>query len=89
VLINLLGLYPLGSAVKLDSGEVAVVYHNFNDPRLFEKPWVKVVRAADGSLVKKTVIRNLAEHQGAGGTITGMARPGDVAELDAAMLVML
>ena len=71
VLVNLLGLYPMGSVVRLDTGEIACVYHNSNDPRFFEKPWVKIVRGADGAKVKRTVIRNLAEHEGAGATIVG------------------
>lgn len=56
VLVNVMGLYPLGTVVVLDTGEVAVVYHNSNDPRLFEKPWVKVVKDANGQLVKRTLI---------------------------------
>ena len=46
MLVNLMGLFPLGSAVVLDTGELAVVYHNSNDPRMYEQPWVKVVRDA-------------------------------------------
>ena len=87
LLVNLLGLFPLGSVVRLDSGEVAVVYHNSNDPRLFEKPWVKVVRGADGEQVKRTMIRNLAEHEGTGGAIVATARGEDLQGLDPGMVV--
>jgi HD-GYP domain-containing protein (c-di-GMP phosphodiesterase class II) len=87
LLVNLLGLYPLGSAVKLDSGEVAVVYHNSNDPKLFEKPWVKVLRDASGARVKKTVIRNLAEHDGEGGRIVSSVPAAELEGLDPAMVI--
>lgn len=85
ILVNLLGLYPMGSVVRLDSGEIACVYHNSNDPRFFEKPWVKIVRSADGAQVKRTMIRNLAEHEGLGGRIVGTE--ADVEGLDAGMVV--
>lgn len=88
VLVNLMGLYPLGSGVVLDSGEIAIVYHNSNDPRLYEKPFVKVIRSPDGSRIKKTIIRNLATHEGPGGAITAIARPADLEGLDAGMAIV-
>lgn len=84
VLVNLMGLYPLGSVVKLDSGETALVYHNSNDPKLFEKPWVKILRDATGKSVRRTLIRNLAEHVGQGGTIVSIEPPAAAADIDAA-----
>jgi len=89
VLVNLLGMYPLGSVVMLGSGEVGVVYHNSNDPRQFETPWVRVVRDASGTIVKKTIIRNLAEHPGPGGKIVSSATADKLEGLDAASLVVL
>lgn len=88
-LTNLVGLYPLGSAVVLDSGEIAVVYHNSNDPRQFDVPFVRVVRDAGGALIKKTTIRNLAEHQGAGSRIVQAARAEQLQGLDPSSLVVL
>lgn len=89
VLVNVMGLYPLGTVVVLDTGEVAVVYHNSNDPRLFEKPWVKVVKDAQGQLVKRTLIRNLAEHEGPGGVITGRPTPEMLAGVDVTNTLVL
>ncbi len=89
VLVNLLGLYPLGSAVVLNSGEIAVVYHNSNDPRQYETPWVRIVRDAEGAIVKRTLIRNLAEHRGPGGKIVSSASGDVLAGLDPASLVIL
>lgn len=87
ILVNLLGLYPLGCVVKLDSGETAVVYHNSNDPHRFEQPWVKVVRDAQGQRIKKTVIRDLAEHEGEGSKIVGTVAAPDLDGIDPAMIV--
>jgi HD-GYP domain-containing protein (c-di-GMP phosphodiesterase class II) len=84
ILVNLMGIYPLGSCVFLDSGELAVVYHNSNDPKLFEKPYVKVIRDAEGQPVKRTLIKNLAE----GGAIVRVARAHEIADVDAGMAVV-
>lgn len=89
ILVNLMGLYPLGSTVRLDSGELAVVYHNSNDPRLFEKPYVRVVRDASNQPIKKTVIRNLAEHQGPGGTILGVVSASETGDEGIAASVLV
>jgi HD-GYP domain-containing protein (c-di-GMP phosphodiesterase class II) len=88
VLVNLMGIYPLGSAVRLASGEIAIVYHNSNDPTLYEKPWVKVMRDAGGAKVKKTMIRNLAEESGPGAEIVGMVQASELGE-DAGMAIVL
>jgi HD-GYP domain-containing protein (c-di-GMP phosphodiesterase class II) len=88
-LVNLMGVYPLGSAVRLQSGEIAVVYHNSNSPEQYERPYVKVVRGADGQRIKKTVIRNLAEGAGPEHTIAGMATAKDLGDLDPGMAIIL
>lgn len=88
-LVNLMGLYPLGSAVRLGSGEIAIVYHNSNQPELYERPYVKVVKDADGQRIKRTVIRNLAEDNGPGGRIVGMAKASELGDLDPGMAVVL
>jgi HD-GYP domain-containing protein (c-di-GMP phosphodiesterase class II) len=89
ILTNLVGLYPLGSGVRLDTGEVAVVYHNSNEPALFEKPWVRVVVDAAGAPVGRTLIRNLAEHEGPGGKIVGTVRPSEIGAVDPGMLLVI
>jgi HD-GYP domain-containing protein (c-di-GMP phosphodiesterase class II) len=88
VLINLLGLYPLGSAVLLGSGELAVVYHNGTEASAFERPWVKVVRAADGERIRRTLIRDLAATEGPGGTIARFATAAEVGDLDPGMTIV-
>lgn len=80
ILVNLMGIYPLGCVVRLGSGEIGVVYHNSNDPQHFERPWVKIVRDANGETVRRTMIRNLAGEEGPGGTIVATARADELGE---------
>ncbi len=89
VLINLLGLYPLGCPVRLESGETAVVYHNSNDPRLFTRPWVKVILDAEGQRIKRTIVRNLANGEGPTHAIHSVVRPGGLVDIDPAMVAIL
>lgn len=89
VLVNLLGMYPLGSAVRLKSGEIAVVYHNGTNPETFAKPWVRVVIDADGRRLGRTVVRNLADTAGPAGEIVGTARQSELAGVDAGMMIVL
>lgn len=51
VFINTVGIFPVGTPVLLNSGEVAVVYHSNMDPAKFDRPQVKLVRGADGSQI--------------------------------------
>lgn len=89
VLVNMLGMYPLGTAVRLKSGELAVVYHIGNDPEAFHRPWVKVLRDANGQTIKRTVIRNLSEEQGPGGEIVSTVRPAELAGIDTGMAIIV
>lgn len=64
VFINLVGLYPVGTVVQLNSGEVGIVYHTSDDPKSFERPFVRILREADGRPRTRTLIRNLMEQEG-------------------------
>ncbi|MBN2361650.1 MAG: hypothetical protein JXR83_19510 [Deltaproteobacteria bacterium] len=64
IFVNLLGLYPIGTAVILSNGEVGMVYHTTDDPKRFDRPFVRVLRNPDGRPVERTVIRDLAEQSG-------------------------
>jgi hypothetical protein len=61
--VNMVGVYPLGTLVELDTGEQGIVFHNSNDPGQFERPRVKVVRDADGNKVKPRIV-DLGEQEG-------------------------
>ncbi len=89
VLVNLMGLYPLGSVVRLENGELAIVYHNSNDPEHFVRPWVKIVKDEAGALVKKTVIRDLSQTAGPSGRIAGFAHASALEGLDPGMAICI
>jgi HD-GYP domain-containing protein (c-di-GMP phosphodiesterase class II) len=48
-LVNTLGLYPVGSTVRLSTGENAIVVEVPADPKLLLRPRVKIVSGADGT----------------------------------------
>lgn len=89
VLTNLMGVYPLGTVVRLESRELGIVYHNSNEPEFFEKPWVKVLRDAYGRPVVRTVIRNLADAESPGYTIAGIVSRSELGDVDAGMAILL
>jgi HD-GYP domain-containing protein (c-di-GMP phosphodiesterase class II) len=62
---NVIGLYPAGVLVELDSGEIAVVAQQSSDPRMGLRPRVKIVVDASGSSVEGTII-DLVETHGDG-----------------------
>ncbi|MEM1024035.1 MAG: HD domain-containing phosphohydrolase [Myxococcota bacterium] len=88
LLVNLMGLYPLGALVELESGEVAVVYHSSHDPASRDRPWVKLLRTSDGAPVKKTVIRNLAQESGEGGRIQRLLKAQEIHGVDPGMFTL-
>jgi hypothetical protein len=89
VLVNLLGMFPLGTVVRLGSGEYGIVYHNSNEAKYFEKPWVKIVRDASGAEVKKTLIRNLSQESGPESEIVATAHAGELGGIDPGMAILL
>lgn len=89
MLVNLLGMHPLGSAVRLGTGEVGVVYHNPSDPEHFGQPWVRLVRDEHGQPILRTVIRNLANVEGPAGQIVANVRPRELEGLDPGIAIIL
>ncbi len=53
--ISTIGLYPIGSLVKLDSGEMGLVYSINQQPQYIDRPLVKVVADPSGKLVMNVV----------------------------------
>ena len=47
----MIGVYPLGTVVVLDTGEVGVVVGVPTDPSASERPVLRLVVAADGSRI--------------------------------------
>lgn len=63
IFINLVGLYPIGTVVRLSNGETGIVYHTTDDPRRFDRPFVRILRDAKGTPIERTIIRDLAEQK--------------------------
>jgi HD-GYP domain-containing protein (c-di-GMP phosphodiesterase class II) len=47
-LVNTIGLYPVGTTVRLSTGETAVVLEVPSDPAVLKRPRVKILAGADG-----------------------------------------
>lgn len=54
--VNMVGVYPIGTFVELDTGEKALVFHNSNDPSKFERPRVKLVMDSEGNKIKPRIV---------------------------------
>lgn len=70
------GRYPLGCAVRLSSGELAVVLHTSSDPARADRPVVRVVRDPSGRPLGRVVDLSTDNRQ-----ILGMVDP-ELAGLD-------
>ena len=60
-LINLLGIYPVGTCVILDTYEVGIVQAANPDPVHLHRPMVKIVGTPDGGSTMTGPVVNLAE----------------------------
>ena len=65
IFINMIGVYPLGTFVQLDTGEMGLVFHNSNDPGKYDRPRVKLVMDSQGNKIPSRIV-DLGE-QGGGG----------------------
>jgi HD-GYP domain-containing protein (c-di-GMP phosphodiesterase class II) len=59
--INLIGIYPVGTCVILDTYEVAIVHAANSDVSQVHRPVVRVVTSADGGLLAPGVLADLAQ----------------------------
>lgn len=56
IFVNMIGVYPLGTFVQLDTGEMGLVFHNSNDPAKYERPRVKLVMDANGNKIPSRIV---------------------------------
>jgi len=66
LLARALGVFPPGTVVRLDNGEVAVVLRSHRDPAHLDRPLVRVVRDAQGARHAGVVTIDLAERDAHG-----------------------
>ncbi len=64
--VNMIGRYPLGTAVMLDTGEVGIVYLNHPDPNEATRPMVRLVVDGTGTPVRGPHIHDLRDRGDAG-----------------------
>jgi putative nucleotidyltransferase with HDIG domain len=56
IFVSAVGLYPVGTLVELDSGEIAVVVRPSDEAKLLARPQVKIFEDASGNLVQERVV---------------------------------
>ena len=60
-LTNLLGIYPVGTCVILDSRELAIVHAANSDSAMIHRPVVRVICSADGTWLRPGPLLDLSE----------------------------
>ena len=64
--INLLGIYPVGTLVVLDTFELAVVSASNPNPEALSRPIVKIISDAQGNRISPPLVADLAIPEAAG-----------------------
>lgn len=64
--INLLGLYPVGTLVVLDTFELGIVHEPNPNPQIMSRPIVRVVSDPQGNILHPGTLVDLAEQSEAG-----------------------
>lgn len=59
--LNFVGIYPIGSLVQLQSGEIAQVFAGASDPLKFQRPIVCVLKNSRGELLQRPETYDLSE----------------------------
>ena len=77
-LINLLGIYPVGSCVILDTHEVAIVHGVNPDPSQIQRPLIRLLYYADGNPAADGEVLDLAERAADGSYTRTIIRVTDL-----------
>jgi HD-GYP domain-containing protein (c-di-GMP phosphodiesterase class II) len=64
--INLIGVYPVGTCVILDTYEVALVHSANPDTSFIHRPVVRIVATPDGAILRPGTLADLAERDAQG-----------------------
>lgn len=59
--VNWMGIYPVGTLVELQSGEVAQIFSAGSDPLRFRRPVVSLLRDVDGNFLKRPLLLDLSD----------------------------
>jgi HD-GYP domain-containing protein (c-di-GMP phosphodiesterase class II) len=79
-LINVLGVYPVGACVILDSYEIAVVHSANPDVTQLHRPIVRIVATPEGARVATPPLVNLAEQRADGSFVRSIIKVTDPAK---------
>ncbi len=60
-LVNLVGIYPVGTCLILDTKEVAIVQSRNPEPDLLNRPLVRIALSTEGEIMKPAPLVDLAE----------------------------
>jgi hypothetical protein len=61
IFVNWVGVYPIGTLVELQSGEIAQVFAGGSDPLRFQRPVVSILKDSQGQLLDRPALLDLAE----------------------------
>ena len=75
--INLLGIYPVGTLVVLDSYELAVVRGANPDPELLSRPMVAIVSDAQGNLLSPPILADMSARAPGGNFLRTIIKTAD------------
>jgi HD-GYP domain-containing protein (c-di-GMP phosphodiesterase class II) len=78
--INVLGVYPVGTCVILDSYEIAIVHSANPDLAQIHRPVVRIVATAEGALVPAGPLLNLADQRPDGSFVRSIIKVTDPAK---------
>lgn len=59
--VNWMGVYPVGTLVQLQSGEVAQVFAAGSDPLRFQRPIVSILKDSEGKILERPQLFDLTE----------------------------
>lgn len=75
--VALLGIYPVGSLVVLDSFELAIVHATNPIPEMLSRPIVRIISDALGNVVHPGTLFDLAQQDTAGGYVKSIIKTAD------------
>lgn len=79
-LINLVGVYPVGTCVILDTYELAVVHAANSDVSQLHRPVVRVISTPEGGMLRPGVVTELSERTADGGFKRSIVKVTDPAK---------
>ena len=80
IFANAIGLYPVGTMVELDSGDLGMVINLPSDPIHFNRPQVKLIVDQAGRRLEDGAVLDLSETGRGGGFLRSVERTLDCRE---------